>query len=171
MALFSLNIEAEGRQQVVFVEADGFAADVRDAFAEATDGVTVTNVQTVDDDAWYSTDREGIMVTQEEGDVEYAEPILSTEDLTAWGSDSARSLIEDAGVSEGYRQVAAEVAGKAVALDEDDLARVANALRLAITNGMHAASKVRDQDMSAVIVGMTGSYRQTLAKVEGMLDD
>lgn len=185
MALFSLNIEAEGRQQFVFVATGGTSTDdARDAFNGVASGVVVTNAALVPDDQWYATDREGIMVTQEEGDVEYAEPILSTPLITVWGTESAQALIDDAAVSVGYREVVAEIdrdesalmdraAERSEALeslDEDDLARIAAALRLAFKTGLHSASKVHDDDMAVVMRGMAKSYSQTLAKVERALD-
>ena len=109
--------------------------------------------------------------------------IINTEDgvwttytlLTQWpddeaemfGTDSDRERMLEAGVDRGYEQHIAEMQSR---LDEDDLARIATALKIAWQNGISSAQGQVDPDMAEVMKGMAGSYSQTLEKIERMLD-
>lgn len=109
------------------------------------------------------------------------------EAFESWGGANGylfyvRSLdkerIVQAGVDAGYNEVVEQIRAAAesaeieaiAALDEDDFARIANALRLAWSTGLYKANKVQDQDMRSVMQGMAGSYSQTLEKVEAILN-
>lgn len=164
MTLSKIGIKHDGRQQVVF-SADDFAV-----LALEKAGLFVESVVEVPDDDWYTTDREGLMVKGEDGvDVEFEGPILSTDNAAIFGSESAQTLIEDAGVDAGYQQVADEIAANADALDRDDYAAIAVALQLAWDNANAGSHKNRDRAVRQVLGGMRDSYGRTLEKVERRL--
>lgn len=101
---------------------------------------------------------------------DYQVPDQGTDPALDPVNEAALSEAEiQAGVDEGYQQVADRIAVERV-LNEDDLARIANALRLAWSAGVHNAHKVHDRDMATVMQGMAASYNQTLEKVERLLD-
>lgn len=179
MALLQIGVKAEGRQQVVFTLDNEHDA----AEALESQGLFVEYVRPVADDKWFTTDREGIMVTLEEGDVEFPEPIMQfpVSEVSVYGSESASDLLTQAGVSKGYGEVVADIKARgmgfpdrkvvdASTLDEDDLARIATALKIAWQNGLDTAAAQKDPDMAEVQRGMAGSYSQTLDKVERLLD-
>lgn len=167
MALFKVDFTAEGRMQYVFVEG---ASEDAARMAVEEFAVEVTGIRYQPLSSTYQSDSGSLMVEAgqpgaEDGvDVEYGFIGHSQGNGAIYGSESAQTLLEDAGVSEGYADK--ERGG----LDEDDLARIANALRLAFDTGLHNAGKVHDRDMAEIMRGMAKSYGQTLSKVERMLD-
>lgn len=160
----------DGRQQAAFAEGPE-AHTVSAIFGKVTDGLAVEAVTLVDPDAWFTTDREGLMVRGEDGeDVEYEEPFVVDDDsgLAFFGSDSAQALVVQAGVDAGYGHIADQIA--ATRLDKDDLARIADALQLAWDNANAGSHKNRDRAVRSVLKGMAGAYSDTLAKVEALLE-
>lgn len=115
MALFKVDFTAEGRMQYVFVEG---ASEDAARMAVEEFAVEVTGIRQVEDSGWYQSDSESLMVeagqpgAQDGFDVEYGFLGHSQSDCALYGSDSARTLLEDAGVSEGYRQVADKARGE-----------------------------------------------------------
>lgn len=186
MALWKVNFTVGGRMQVAFVEGpdtgSAFARDrVRASFDVATaDRVKVTGVRVLEDDEWFATDRDGVMVTTEEGDVEFGEPILQTEKITVWGSESAQEMLVEAGVDEGYQQVADEAALAAPESDDDVVVGALtkdawDTIRLALDGEFARLITLRDGTQSRIAAqALREAVEQVqfaLAAVESLLDD
>lgn len=142
--------------RVTVVEKDVSPQGMSGAQSDGSPVADGTFMAQIDSDTWY------LMV--QTGEVDGFQFYVRADQ-----ANHIRSLSADKAIDEGYAEHIAEMRARE-ALDANDYAAMAVALKMAWQNAIDGSRKNRDENVRDLLKSIAGSYSATLAKVEALLE-